>query len=96
MFRFYTESGQLVVQRSFLPTAVKQLKIQSMPEGKHAANILYTQAALELIGMREASLPTIRDLIFLYINLYCFFSRLIPVQLAWGGGVKIRIRNVKF
>jgi hypothetical protein len=43
-----------VVQRSFLPTAVKQLKIQSMPEGKHAANILYTQAALELIGVREA------------------------------------------
>jgi hypothetical protein len=86
MFRFYTESGQLVVQRSFLPTAVKQLKIQSMPEGKHAANILYTQAALELIGMREAPWPTIRDLMFLYINLCCCFRGLIHVRLAGGGG----------
>ena len=39
-----------MIQRSFQPSAVKQLKIQSMPEGKHASNILYTQAALELLG----------------------------------------------
>jgi hypothetical protein len=50
VFRFYTESGQLVIQRSFQPTAVKQLKIQCMPEGKYAANILFTQAMLELLG----------------------------------------------
>ena len=41
--RVYTESGQLIVQKCFHPAPVRHIKFQSMPEGKHCSNILFTQ-----------------------------------------------------
>ena len=44
LVRIYTESGQLIVQKCFHPSPVRHVKFQSMPEGKHSANILFTQS----------------------------------------------------
>lgn len=57
--RVYTESGQLVIQKSFHASAVKQIRFQCMPEGKHCTNILYTQTVQELLVVYETVVVTV-------------------------------------
>ena len=49
LVRVFSESGALLLQKCFLPSPVRGIKVQSMPEGKHYTNILHQQTVLDLL-----------------------------------------------
>jgi len=57
--RVYNETGKLLVQKSFHTSAVKHVKVQAMPEGKHYTNVLHSQTIQELIIVYESMIVTI-------------------------------------
>jgi len=57
--RFYTETGQLLLEKAFHDSPVKRIGVQAMPEGKHFTQVLHSQAVQELVIVYASMVATV-------------------------------------
>ena len=57
--RFYTETGQLLLEKAFHDSPVKRIGVQAMPEGKHFTQVLHSQAVQELAIVYASMVATV-------------------------------------